>query len=544
MNGKRSNQQQRLQFLRAKAERNTNEESEILSLERKLANAAERRPPSRKGRGGRGGTFPIADREVAEGAAAVQGFNNAIREAKLERRVVGGGRRFGMQPLLATTRPDQINVGLLGRTPEGRAWALEALHPCGEWQGAGLPDTYTSNVCVFQHKGETNITFDLGMFVTAPTTPTSTWSVHMLFPPIPEVMCIYRIRSDASNLWSVWRQVRFATTTKNGSGEADTLTDNGYSEYRITAKGETISLDASDLANQGRIVVGQRAAYMKQGTTTPIALTNPTPPLVPVPIEFDVNPEYTILLASRDENELVQISASAYQEQAKRGAYIVHKFFNPLMGYQFRPTQQATTISIGGFKIPTSYSGVDVGYGGLDEQDFGQGWTNDSAYDALVLPPNMPQETNVKYYGLGTSVPCDMTMAETFILNISGGDAVGLNATSKASIRLKSRCTIEAHPAIPSGAVVYARAPPLWDQDSVNAVVRYQEVQPDAYPEVFNGFGAVMGKIFGFLNRWVRPMIKPLTSMIPLPGASLVGDVVSEGIETGDTMLNTSAALG
>lgn len=483
---------------------------------------------NRRRGGGRQQILPIADRQVAEAVAAQQDTERNVQESLTERRIVGKSQ-FGMRPLSGSARPDQIDFRLLGRTPEGRAWALEALHPCGEWQGAGLPDTYTSAVCVFQLKGEVNIYFDVTLFSTAPTTNSPTWSVQVLFPPIPEIQALYRIRHDASATWSRWSMIRWPTTL-----EGATMVSSGYSESRITSKGETVTLNAPDLANQGRIIIGQRAAWMTEDDETPVALSTATPP---VPREFTHSVHHLGIHYLENEDNLVQICSSAYQEEAKRGAYIVHKFTNPLMGYQFKHSRSAITINENGFLYPINATQLRAAENDSDTSD---GFANGSYYTGLTLPPNLDQDE--RQYGYGSSDPSDMTMAEMFIINIAGGDVAttGTNIpTSSATVRIKTRQTVEAHASFLSPSVVYARAPPLWDQEAVNAVVRFQETQPDAYPECYNSFGSVMGKVFGFLKQWAKPFVSA-AGLLPVPYANVISQVANEGIDQGNSLFNGS----
>jgi len=526
----------RLNQLRSKPIRNAAEEAEVVNLTRKLATTVltGQQTTRVRGRKKRGGAGFISDPSSAR-------FEAPINESRIERGIVGGGNRFGMRPLPPVNRPDRIDPRLLGRSPEGRAWALEALHPCGEWQGAGLPDTYSSSVCVFQHKGELNIFNDSTMYSAPPTAGSPTFSVHMLFPPIPEVQCLYRLRDDKSSTWSRWRQVRWPTTPMLPSGaptHATTLTDNGYSEYRITAKGETICLDAPEMTNQGRIIVGQRAAFFESGSITPVFGTFATP------VAGDVITNFDKIFFLDNEDQLVQVSSAAYQAEAKDGAYVVHKFYNPLMGYQFHRTKIVNAHTEGTVTAPEQVLFIEnVNDVGRPEVN-GALWTDDSRFNLAsgnTLPVNY--RSSMSEFGIGASPPCDMTMAEVFVVNISNGAAATVANVTGASLRIKCRMTIEAHPSLPSAAVVFARSPPLWDQPAVEAVVKYQEVQPEAYPASYNDFGTVMGKIFGFLKNWVSPIAK-VASVLPIPYAGTVGEIIGAGIDTGNGFFNGSSTLG
>jgi len=526
---KRKNQIRRVQVLESKQQRNSAENDELGRLRAKLS-----RPKGNHKGANRTAELAAELQLSAPPPPGALRERRDVLETALERSVIrrGRGGQYGQQQLLPTVRPTAINPAVLGRTQEGRAWALSALHPCGEYEGAGLPDTYTSSICVFHLKGELNISYDVSMFPTAPATTTS-YSIHAIFPPSAEIQCIYRIRADEANVWSAFRVVTWPTNPKDSRNLLTTLYDNGYASYRITSKGETVELDAPALANQGRIVIGQFAPVVETVSITALTGTG-TPAEVDKPMRIDT---YTYLA---NEDQVVNVAANPYQAEAREGAYIVHKFVNPLMGYQFHETNPLGYVDLEAATFPraamgTRLVGDSTGYL-LDEA-----YTPDSYYkptNKWAPPGNF--ETNQSHYGPGASPWCDMTVAQMFVVGISSGSS---STPSGAHLRVKTRQVIEAHASLPSPATVYARAPPLWDQTAVNAVVRYQEVQPDAYPACDNDFGGVMGKIFGFLSKWVRPFVKPLTSFIPGFGG-LVGDVVEGGIDTGNTLLNSGASFG
>lgn len=435
---------------------------------------------------------------------------------------------------------------LLGMSVDGQAFAMNALDPARGLL-ARMPDMLQQSNNCFENKGEIHITWDPSMFDTAPTPAPQLYDVRMAFPAIPEILCIYQIRPAAGTTeeggWSNTRVLRYTqNSTRLTVGTFPTLRDNGYSEFRITAQSETVELDAPDLANQGRVIVGQIRNQFDRIDITPNNLV--------VAQENATNTKRMVITLPSTAEDMLQIATIPYQAEAKEGSYCVHRFTAPLDGYLFHPTASSRSYGIQDTATPPILRTVPDESLGVDWSSIpddiaaGSAFTSDSYIDYFPNSTSMADNIGYRNYTApAVSGPCDMATSVHYYLGLATGitSAVG-GVGSAASLRVKTRMTVEAYASYRSPVDVYAKRPPLWDEAALKAVTLYGQVMPDAYPACENDFSTVMGKVFAFLRKWVSPAVK-VAGSLPVPGASLISDVVNAGIETGDVMLNSGANL-
>lgn len=454
----------------------------------------------------------------------------------------------------------------LGTTADGKDWAMCALDPCGEvCEHHGLPDTSTASILTPSYKTEVNISYDSTMFETPPVAPGSTYSVQMFIPPIPEIDFIYRVRDDASNTWSKWRVVRLpnfpnvtGSYTVPGVGNISianagtTMRSAGMSKYRIVGRGHTLCLNAPDLANQGRIIVGQSENDMMMTDVT--LVTNATNVAGAVfTAAHSTAQEYS--RAGEDatgrvisytppttEDQVVVSCPRVYQNEAKEGAYIVYKFDGPLQGYQYHNTGDShyvanhTAANAAWDEVarldPMSalvLRAVQPGSSLVNVAGTYMLFTSDSIM--TVPSPFQPSGVMPVYAAMHPYVsdPCDQLCTSVFFLGIANPAHAG--ATTGASIRVKGRLYVEGIPNPFNPAVVpYIHPPPVYDPLALETVVKVGQMGMDAYPESYNGFGDMVGSILSTISKIGQPILK-LASYIPGVGniarfgADLLGGV-------------------
>lgn len=294
------------------------------------------------------------------------------------------------QPNLSSGIQEAV-AGVIGSTPEGRAWALAALHPCGAGEvvarnvGAlnGMCDTMTSSVATPVYRGETHITYmpTLFNFPDEPAAAT-TYGIDIIVPPIPEIDFMYRLIDDANNVRTGWIVVRLPDFDLPDYQQTGTYFDRyyderttyttmssvGYGKIRQIGVGHTFELDAAGLNDQGRVVVGQM-----EGQWTQVSLTSPHIDVTTGKFLTSTDPVATgdavtslkaygadatsnvwLLEVPTDPATVVSNCPNAYQGLAKHGAYVVQKFTSPLLGYAFKRTGSPTNFGTAEYVPPIS----------------------------------------------------------------------------------------------------------------------------------------------------------------------------------------------
>lgn len=350
----------------------------------------------------------------------------------------------------------------LGDTVAGRNWAMQALHPCGAGYIAdGLPDTQCASVATPGYRTETNIAFDPTMFTNAPSTGQTTYDIQIISVPVPEIDYVYRIFSTKDNVWSNFRVRRTAgyglPTPATGNDpplSGTSLLTVGYSEYRIIGKGHTFELNASSIANQGRVISGQlngiaaQAAVLVSSTgldvaTTPVALG----------MVNTASVELTDFRVPASPQFLVMNSPNVYQEEAKQGAYVVLKFTAPLKGFQFSQCREPDFTTTVGSEAQTATVATSRSYypstamtmtatdspaadPSINESPF----TADSSWSGLYATAAgfNYAVTDGPFWHPYVSRPDGVMTSVTFFQGLVIGDA-----TTGATVRVKTRLNLE-----------------------------------------------------------------------------------------------------
>jgi len=475
----------------------------------------------------------------------------------------------------------------LGRTPTGRAWAMTALHPCGKGELispligdlSGMPDTMTGAVVTPSYPGENYITFDTTLFETPPTTPTGTWGIDIIIPPIPEIDFLYRIRYDLTNLNSRWRVVRLpnmglptATTTPEEALalRGTTFASLGYGKVRCIGSGHTIELDVADLNNQGRIVAAQidgqwsdlkipfgRASTTTASFVTGPALTDVAPAVTGVQVASSAygNTDLQVLSVPVDPQVLVSACPSSYQADAKFGAYIVQKFSSPLLGYQFKPAGDDGTFAtdvpstegdLGGF-APMSAFGINTsGYNqSIPVVDNLEVLMTDSTFGNLIptnygIPIDDNTATPTANFDAGDVLHPYVTRASDMMTSIITMRNLAIASTGSATavVRIKSRNYFECIPNAQNPATTpFTHQPAAYDPPALDAVITVGKQLADAYPASYNDLGEMLGQMWD----GVKELIHPVAVELGKAGIPIVSNIAKEiggAITTNSDRLN------
>lgn len=418
----------------------------------------------------------------------------------------------------------------LGNTERGRDWAYQALHPCGDGKDAtGLPDTVCAAVATPSYRAESAISWDTTMFKSTPPDGVTTYSVQIIIPPIPEIDYIYRLRDDAHDVWSYWRAVRLPGFNRSGtlkqSDAGVTLHTIGYSQYRIIGRGATLELNASDIANQGRVISGQidTLDHENDMSHTPKGTID------------QMTTREVWLRVPQTSGFLVANAPNVYQEEAKCGAYVVMKFKAPLKGFQFSGCNSSTIqhVASGGEK-PITHAAADSNLLILatdqPTREFSDYFTVDSRLvveGATSLNPDVYHPFVSNTDGTMTSV----TFFEGLVIG-QGGAATATGAT----IRVKSRLNLECLSFGGPGIAPFIHPGPLYDDLAITQVAKIAQMAPDAYPASFNSFGTVVSSIWSWMKRIGRPLLTGVSAAFP--AAAPIAGLGLAGMEAVDNVVS------
>lgn len=447
----------------------------------------------------------------------------------------------------------QAVAAVVGSTPTGRAWAISALHPCGAGEVissavgevVGMCDTMTGSVATPTLRGENHIQFVKSLFPNPalPNLGTTTYGVDLIIPPVPEIDFIYRLIDDATNTKSPWVAVRLmgydlpayvnddGVLTLTDETPGMTFSSSGYGKARIIAMGHTIELDAGDLANQGRVVVGQmegqwrnvslNAPEIDTTTGTFVTAVDPTttgPAVTSVRIKgSDDVANLWVLNVPTDPTVITANCPGAYQGLAKHGCYVVSKFTSPLLGYGFKRTAGEEVFDTGtprdtgdlaarpwfpqsGFAIVSSgrdgredLTNADGFYVGDNDLRSGLGQGTMPLRVSTGTSENIAQSTIHPFAG----EPSDMMTAVCMFRNLPVAGANGLTA----SLRVKSRTFFEAISNGSNPAVApYIHPPAQFDFQALNSVIVAGKQLGDGYPACYNSLGSILNKIWSALR--------------------------------------------
>jgi len=443
----------------------------------------------------------------------------------------------------------------LGETVAGRNWAIQALHPCGAGYIAdGLPDTQCASVATPAYRSESQIGFDTTMFEAAPSAGQTTYDVQIVSVPVPEIDYMWRLYSTKDAKWSNWRVRRSPgfdlpdiVTGNNPPINGTTLLSIGYSEYRIIGKGHTLELNASAIANQGRVVSGQingiaaQAAVLTNSTglavgTTPAALGKAATAAT----------ELTSFRVPATSQFLVMNCPNVYQEEALQGAYIAVKFTAPLKGFQFAQCREGDFTTLPGdeaFDATAATSVTQYPSTALTITATDSPLTDPQEVESMFTIPSSwngryTAAAGFNYYpGAGrfwhpyVSRPDGVMTSVTFFLGLIVGDGTGSpGATIRVKSRLNPECQTFGGPAV--GPFIHPS--PMYDDVAITQVAKISQCAPDAYPAKYNGLGDVLGSVWNWMKKIGKPV---LTGMQVIPGIGSLASAGLAGMDLADQFL-------
>jgi len=524
-------QEAQLQRLRNKqklAPLNAAEKVELASLQKKLSAKGVNVPR------------PLKQRVNGPGKPMQRVQTNSQQEYNLENRLMSaGGTR---------TAPGTNAVWAnLGNTKEGRDWAMAALDPCGDITTcSGLPDTICAATATPVYRGEYNIAFDPTMFTTAPSDST-TYTVQLIVPPIPEISFMYRLQDERTGVWSKVRVVRLAgfenSTVNDQSGT--TLRSIGYGKHRTIAQGLTLELNASELANQGRIVSGQIEGVVD--TIQATAIAGPAS-LTDADLSFPVPYEYTLMQLPNSVQYLLNSCPKAYQCEAKMGAYIVSRLENPLKGYDFARTGAFTFRYLPAAASGTSQQSVPLSFLAAAFADSPNPYDDDTVMNTSFTVDSYWNTGNFTKPALDfsfdqihpyVSAPSGMMTSVTFIQGLVCG-ATSTASVTGATLRIKTRQFIECISGGSPAIGPFITPSPLFDEKAINSVVMISQMGMDAYPASYNGLGDILGTIWSGIKRIGKPI---LSAAEFIPGLGTIPKWLNAGIDLADTLIPQGFAV-
>jgi hypothetical protein len=393
----------------------------------------------------------------------------------------------------------------LGRTDDGRRWALSALHPCDEelTPPSGIPDFSATTVVTPSFRNTSTISKIVE--------GTGNWDVQIIMPPNPEVDYLYRQKLSSDAGWGAWQLVRPSVFSANPDGTAQTLQTIGYRRYRYQGRGYTVHHIASGLTNEGTAFAGQvQATQVRQ--ITPEFAGEPT-------TTETAGVFATTLKPPSFPQDLVQEDSLCVQWPAKHGVYMPMRFVDTV--HIFQEAAGDGRLTDGTTVSPESFGSIISATtpGGV------AGTNNIVAIPAptFTTPPTLPNATQLYY---GASTPGNLLTGVMFFM--------GLNTV--ASLEVKSRMHLENQVSRDGFAVQsFVHSPPVYDADALEVVAKVSQVQKHAYYASYNDLGSILGSIWGAIKSVGKP-IAQLVEDSGIPILSSIGHVAGRlirGVEAG-----------
>jgi len=442
----------------------------------------------------------------------------------------------------------------LGDTVAGRNWAIQALHPCGAGYIAdGLPDTQCASVATPVYRAESMISFNPALFASTPSDGQTTYNIQIVSVPVPEVDYMYRLFSVKDSVWSRWHVRRTPgyglpdpATGNAPPSDGITLLSVGYSEYRIIGKGHTLELNASAIANQGRIISGQINGIAAQAevTAATTGLQVATTPVALRPVGTATT-ELTDFRVPNTPQFLVMNCPNVYQEEATAGAYIVVKFTAPLKGFQFAQCREGDFTTTPGNEAQdatvatsvTHYPSTALTITATDSPTTDPS-TSESQFDGSSSWNSLFATAAGFNYSPGAgsfwhpyvSRPDGVMTTVTFF----EGLIVGGDATQGATVRVKTRLALECQTFGGPAVGPFIHPSPLYDDVAITQVAKISQCAPDAYPAKYNGLGDVLGSVWNWMKKIGKPV---LTGMQVIPGIGSLASAGLAGMDLADQFL-------
>jgi hypothetical protein len=394
---------------------------------------------------------------------------------------------------------------VLGSTPQGRAWALKALHPAASEIDLGGVPSFESLPVVLQN-------FNSSVQILPPTGVSGPWGFDALFYSHPVFQgCVLRQDANSHVNWQPIINAQLSAGNTSFANAASLATDNlsaSCSEYRMAYAGVTGYHDAPATANEGTIAVAQ---YLE----------------VPQYLSTDSGTGYVALLgegwpgSSKQFTEL-QSMPSSYLGNARDGFYAPLKLsreaFNWKQGldlHAYLDRNFMATLVGGGFT-----SDVNVrspGAAGSNVGGFPYGIPS-----AWFVGSSWSQQRSVH------------PRCSTDVIHVS---VRNLDPASSFTLYLRYGVEMRVRPATPFSAL--QRAPPVEDVQAMEMYFETSRTLKDAFPADYNDLGKIL-KDIGAIALEVAPKILPQTAPIIAAGKKLFSFL---GSANGESQMAKSLAL-
>jgi hypothetical protein len=252
-----------------------------------------------------------------------------------------------------------------------------------------------------------------------------------------------------------------------------------------------------------------------------------------------------ILSVPTDPQTLIAACPSAYQADAKFGAYAVTKFSSPLLGYQFKNSGDNFSVQFGdqastdsSLNAPASAFGIvtdgyNVGSPAINNLEAftpGSGYTT----DALFSPIGTGQDGNTIHPWVST--PSDMMTNVVMFRNLALGTSNAISSNSV--VHVKSRNYFECVPNAQNPATTpFTHSPAQYDYAALDAVITVGKQLSDAYPASANDLGEMIGTIWDGVKEIAEPIAKAVGGW-GIPVVSGIAREIGSSIHTNSDALN------
>jgi len=444
-----------------------------------------------------------------------------------------------------------------GLTKAGREYLLALTHPNNEElrSFSGIPDLMADELNAYTAVDDSQtITWDPSMFSTTPPSTVTTYGVYMLFPPFPEVECLYVLfyNNGGAVIFSNARVIRKPgfQTSRNGNGGQlfPTFKDIGYDNFRIGGSGRTLIPICSTLNDQGNVVAGQLPeritwsdaggvfsqknnvadTFLSEGTLEPTGDTQ----------VFKVG-----VLEVPDIVSLTQMDKKCMDGQFRDGAYLTMVPSEPVDVLQKKSSYFSGDSSSGLLK--STDASVAPGVLSFPNSSFSLiiagnliPFTADSAYNTSNPLRFTPTLIDIQDFHPCVSEPGDMLTGFAIFSALSIQQPS--SNVSTAAIKIRMTENLELFPGADSSNVSVYRAPhPLHDRKALNLAADIAQIMPHALPASDNAFNGILGKIWDVVYKVLKPA-SSFVKYLPLPGSAIAGDLIGGGLDAIEGIANAS----
>jgi len=511
------------------------------------------------------GPLSILPRAAIARAEATPGGIPQNQRPKRRRRILQSGLgdmsvlRDSLPTVLKPKMASQFFNQIPGLSKEGRLFLLAMTHPNNEELRTfdGIPDLMADEFNPYVGIDDSQVvTWDPTMFATAPPASVTTYGIYMLFPPFPEVECVYLLyySTGTSIVYSRARVIRkpgFATPrggNLTGSTIYQTYKDIGYDNYRRAGSGRTLIPICSTLNDQGNVVAGQlpekvvwsdlagnysqqlgTQSYLSEGTITPTGDTQ----------VFKVG-----VLEVPDVVSLTQIDKKCMDGQYRDGVYMplvpsepvdkLQKKESYFSGDGAKVLLKSTDGSVDGAQIVAfPNTGFYLILNGSLVDMMGN-----SAYHPPSTTTHAPNLLGIQAIHPSVSQPADMLTGFAIFSALSIQQASSNVSTAAIKIRLTDYD--EMYPGSETSTVaVYRKEHPLHDRMALNLAADIAQVMPHALPACDNAFNGILGKIWNVIYKFVKPVVGA-AKYLPLPYAGAVSGLATDAMDAVEAIGNAS----